>query len=183
MKRARDKRSNPGLRQSGVLSKVELACCAGVPDGARLQRGPVAVIECAEEIPCDPCEANCPRGAIHVGKVITDQPVLDGDSCLGCGLCIAKCPGLAIFVVDESGEGLDKVSIPYEFLPLPETGQIVTGLSRDGKPVCEARVVGKSNASSNDRTPIVTLEVPKGFGMQVRFFYLKEGRVNGHRRG
>ena len=30
----------------------------------RIRKGPVAVIECYEEIPCDPCRTSCPKKAI-----------------------------------------------------------------------------------------------------------------------
>jgi len=161
------------IRRCGVPSDEELVRCPGVPNTKRLHQGPVAVIECVEEIPCNVCEVSCPRGAIRIGKKITNLPMLDSQSCVGCGLCIPKCPGLAIFVVDQSGKDIDKVSIPYEFLPLPKPGQIVTALDRNGQPVCDARVERVNNDPRNDRTAVVTLLVPKGLGMKVRFFWLK----------
>jgi NAD-dependent dihydropyrimidine dehydrogenase PreA subunit len=91
-----------GLRQSGVMSAEELSCCPGVPSADRVQRGPCAVMECGEEIPCNPCEANCPRGAIRIGQDVTSRPSLDPETCVGCGVCVTRCPGLAIFLVDLS---------------------------------------------------------------------------------
>ena len=85
----------------------------GIPSAERRAKGPVACIECFQHIPCNPCEASCPRHAITIGSEITDLPRLDETLCNGCGLCMTRCPGLAIFTVDESGERA-RVSFPYE---------------------------------------------------------------------
>ena len=141
----------------------------GVPSLERMRRGPVAVIECIEEIPCNPCETGCPHGAVTVGTPITALPRLDGELCTGCGQCIAVCPGQAIFVVDLSlPDGAATVSLPYEFLPLPEKGQRVTALDRSGQPVGEAEVVRVANPKAYDHTPVVTIRVPAELALVVR---------------
>ena len=170
MNEAKHEQEVEGLRRTGVLSCEELADCPGVPTDDRLRKGPVAVIECQEEIPCNPCECNCPREAIHVGDTVTSRPYLDVNECVGCALCASRCPGLAIFVVDLSQEDGDRVSVPYEFLPLPEIGDTVRGVDRSGSDVCAAEVLGVNSDARNDRTAVITLRVPKGLGMTVRFF-------------
>ncbi|MBU1747700.1 MAG: FAD-dependent oxidoreductase, partial [Chloroflexi bacterium] len=147
----------------------------------RLARGPVAVVECLERIPCNPCVEACPQGAISmpgdhgpadISPVdINALPVLDADVCTGCGLCVSGCPGLAIFIVDTTyspDEAL--VSLPYEFLPLPAKGAVVTALDRDGQPVGEARVVRVRKTKKMDRTAVVSLAVPVEQAMVVRGF-------------
>ncbi|MFQ5811320.1 MAG: 4Fe-4S binding protein [Armatimonadota bacterium] len=141
----------------------------GVPSAERMRRGPVAVVECIEEIPCDPCETGCAQGAITIGTPITRIPHLDEELCTGCGHCIAVCPGQAIFVVDMSlPDGKATVSVPYEFLPLPEKGQTVTALDRSGTSVGEAEVVRVADPKAYDHTPVVTLRVPVEAAMVVR---------------
>jgi Fe-S-cluster-containing hydrogenase component 2 len=158
-----------GLEQSGVLSAEELAKLPGMPSEERVLRGPVVVIECGQEIPCNPCEGLCRQGAIAVGDPITNLPVLDADKCTGCGLCIAGCPGQAIFVVDMTySEAEATVAMPYEFLPLPQKGQAVEGLDREGQLICSGRVVKVLNPKGFDRTPVVTVAVPQGCAMSVR---------------
>jgi Fe-S-cluster-containing hydrogenase component 2 len=164
-----------GLEQSGVLSTEELAKLPGMPSEERLRREPVAVIECGQEIPCNPCEGLCRQGAIAIGEPITNLPVLNEDKCTGCGLCIAGCPGQAIFVVDTTySETECTVAMPYEFLPLPQKGQTVDGLDREGQVICSSRVVKVVNPSGFDRTPVVTAAVPKGCAMSVRNIALRK---------
>jgi Fe-S-cluster-containing hydrogenase component 2 len=155
--------------RSGVLSEKELARLPGVPSKHRLKKGPVAVIECAQEIPCDPCVPSCSQGAIEIGEDMNGLPTLKENKCIGCGLCIPACPGLAIFVVDLtfSKQGA-LVQLPHEFLPLPKKGETVECLNREGKIVSEGRVIRISNPRKNDRTPVVSVALPKEFAQEVR---------------
>lgn len=158
------------LSKTGILTQKELSGSPGVPSAVRMEKGPVACIECMEEIPCNPCEFVCPNGAISVGAEMTNLPVLDGEKCNGCGLCIPVCPGLAIFIVDKSyskDEAL--VGFPYELLPLPAIGQKVHGVDREGKIVCSARVAKILNPKKFDRTPVIFIAIPKAFAFDVRY--------------
>lgn len=158
-----------GIEFCGVISEEELKKAGGFPSQKRQAKGPVAVIECIQEIPCNPCEAACPHKAIHVGLPITNCPVLHEDICIGCGLCIAKCPGLAIFVVDETyGKTEGSVSFPYEYLDLPEEGEIVEALDRHGQKVCDGRVIKLLCLPSYSKTVVATVAVPKEMVNQVR---------------
>ena len=162
------------LEQVDVLTSERLAQTAPLPE--RRASGPVAVVECFQNIPCNPCYTFCPVGAMKPLTNISMLPEVDTDRCIGCGICISHCPGLAIFVVDESAEGADGiVRLPYELVPLPEAGEFVTAVDREGKPVCRAQVVRVQNDKTQDRTPIVWLKVPKVLTMTVRFF--SPGRV------
>ena len=162
------------LEKDGVLTLEELAKLPGMPSRERLEQGAVAVLECAQEIPCDPCEEACRSGAIQVGEPITNLPVLLEDKCNGCGLCIAACPGQAIFVVDLTYSDAEAtVQLPYEFLPLPQKGEVVDGLDRAGERVCAARVVKVLNPKKFDCTPVITVAVPKEWAMVVRNIAIK----------
>ena len=141
------------------------------PPLERINRGPVAVVECYQKIPCNPCQTACPTGAIQIGDDINEIPRRDEAVCTGCGLCVAKCPGLSIMIVDgsKSAETVE-FRIPYEFLPLPEAGETVIGLDRAGQPVCEAKVIKVMTPPAFDRTPVVILEVERKYLYDFRNF-------------
>ncbi len=128
------------------------------------------IIECFEAIPCNPCETSCPVGAIKIGANINDVPVIDYSRCTGCGVCATKCPGLAIFMYQEREDGMALVGIPYEFLPVPERGQTVYAIGRNGEVLCTARV-DRITRSAN-KTNIVYLTVPEELGKDVRHIHV-----------
>ncbi|MGB9596024.1 MAG: 4Fe-4S binding protein [Candidatus Poribacteria bacterium] len=139
------------------------------PSKERLIKGSVAVIECIEEIPCNPCETSCKFKAIIVGKPITNIPRLIQDRCKGCGECIASCPGLAIFLVNMIYSPEEaSISIPYEFHPLPSVGSTVDALDRNGQKVCDCKIIKVSNPPKNNKTAVVTIAVKKEFADIVR---------------
>ncbi len=163
-----------GLKKTGYLSDEEIKSGPGIPSAQRRKRGPVAVIECIQPIPCNPCETSCKVNAITVGDDITNLPHLDQDKCIGCASCIAICPGQAIFVVDDGfEEERSRVMIPYEFLPLPQKGEVVIALDRSGKEVGDAEILNIRKKENMDKTAVVTLAVPKAQSMNVRFFKTK----------
>ena len=156
-------------RAEGVLTMEEIHGSPGWPGDECIEKKRIAVLECVEDIPCNPCEVVCPVGAIKVGSPITNLPVIDGEKCTGCNLCIAICPGLAIFVVEKNhSENLSSISMPYEILPLPRRGDRVKGLNRSGEVVCEAHVESVLTSKRFDKTNIVTVTVEKRFCHEVR---------------
>ena len=158
-----------GFAAEGIPTPEELERTPGYCSLERLKKGPVAIIECIQEIPCNPCEAACSRKAIKVGSPITNLPVLDVDECTGCGLCISSCPGLAIFVVDLTySDDSALVSFPYEYLPLPKVGEKVSATDREGKPVCEGEVTRVLDKPKQGHTPVVSIAIPRKYALQVR---------------
>ena len=130
------------------------------------------VMECTQNIPCNPCQDACKKGCISIGANITSLPiVVDNSQCINCGMCVASCSGQAIFLVDEDcGDGTATVTLPYEFLPLPEVGAKGKGLGRNGQIVCDAQVVSVKSAKAFDKTNLLTIRVPKEYAMKARFF-------------
>lgn len=157
------------LLQKGYLTLEELKNTIQYPSEERFQKGPVAVIECNQEIPCNPCEAACKFGAIEIGEPITNIPRLIEEKCIGCGICVAKCSGLAIFLIDKTySEDKGTVAFAYEYYPLPEKNQKVSAVDRSGKYRCEGTVIKIVNPKDFDRTPIITISIPKDEVDQVR---------------
>ncbi len=156
-----------GYLEDGILTLSDLV----LPPEERFGKGPVAVIECVQNIPCNPCVDSCPQKAISITPTINDLPVLDFKRCNGCGMCIANCPGLAIFLIEKNFEQEKaRVGLPYEFLPLPDIGETVHLLNRAGKVVGEGQVHKIRNTKAQDRTPVVFLVMDRDLAMEVRFF-------------
>lgn len=158
-----------GVRYTGVPSAEELKSCPGVPSEARMRKGRVACVECVQEIPCNPCEGICPFHSITVGEQITALPRLQEETCTGCGLCVANCPGLAICIVDKSySETEGTVDFPFEYLPLPGKGDVVEAVNREGVTVCQGTVLAVTKAKSYGGTAVVRLKVPIQYVDEVR---------------
>jgi len=157
-----------GVNIIGIPTEEEFWKCPGIPTKERMLKGPVAVIECFQEIPCNVCEDACPFGAIKVGHPITNLPILDENKCKGCKLCITKCPGLAIFVIDLSSKDEARISLPYEFLPVPVIGEEVEALDRWGFNVTKGKVIEVLYNEKFDKTYIVTMSLPKDYALNVR---------------
>lgn len=153
------------LEQTGILTASDLN--AVLPSPVRLMQGPVAIIECFQNIPCNPCADACPQGAISIGPDINQCPVIDANKCNGCGVCLAACPGLAIFVVDYAyDESYALIKLPYEYYPLPENGEIVQALNRQGEIVAAVQV--NRVQQNKNKTAIIWLVVPKALAMDIR---------------
>jgi Fe-S-cluster-containing hydrogenase component 2 len=144
--------------KTGVLSLKDLK----LPTEKQLQKG-VAIIECIQEIPCDPCVAICPVDSISM-KDINATPKIDYNKCTSCRRCVGICPGLAIFVV-KIVDDKALITIPYEFLPIPKVGDKVKALDRDGKPRGNAKII---KVNKTGRTTVITIEVKKELAMEVR---------------
>ncbi len=130
------------------------------------------VIECTQNIPCNPCQDACTRGCIKIGSDITALPVVDRDStCINCGMCVASCSGQAIFLVNEEYEkGFASVTIPYELFPLPESGDKGKALDRSGAVVCDAEILSVKSSPAYDNTNLLTMKVPADMAMKARFY-------------
>ena len=153
------------LERTGIPTDNDLEKV--IPDKKRLSQGPVVIIECFQKIPCDPCAISCKLGAIKPFKDINDLPIVDFNKCTGCGICISSCPGLAIFVIDVNySDEKSLIKLPHEMLPLPEKGEDVYALDRDGSILSKAKVVRVLKIKN--KTHIISLEVPKSTAMKVR---------------
>ncbi len=162
------------LLARGYVTEEELKA---FPAASEKRGGVHPVIECTQNIPCNPCQDACKFGCIMVGRQITSIPQIDHEKkCTGCGMCVASCSGQAIFLVDDDyDETHAAITMAYEFLPYPEKGQKGTALSRAGQPVCEAEVLSLRRSAATDGTALLTIAVPKKFSMQARAFAFDGG--------
>lgn len=160
---------NQGVMYTGIPSKEELAVCPGIPSRERMKKGRVAVIECVQEIPCNPCESICKFGAITIGSQITDLPHLSEEKCTGCGLCVANCPGLAITMQDHSySESRAAIDFPFEYDPIPNPGDLVDAVNRAGEVVCRGTILDVKKLPAYGQTAVIRMEIPMDFCEEVR---------------
>ncbi len=145
------------LEEEGIVEVDMLR----LPNEEQLRKG-VAITECLQPIPCNPCKEVCPTNAIKMDD-INDPPLIDYDKCIGCSLCVEVCPGLAMFVVRVRKEKA-MITLPYEMLPMPERGQVVKALDRQGNVVGDAKVI----AIKHGRTNLITIELDEKLAMVVR---------------
>ncbi|MBN2604009.1 MAG: 4Fe-4S binding protein [Candidatus Thermoplasmatota archaeon] len=144
--------------KTGVLSNNDIT----IPDLQYLKRG-VAIVECIQHIPCNPCVDSCPFNAISM-KDINDLPVVDFERCVGCGKCISVCPGLAIFLVKIKNKKA-LISLPYEFNPVPKLGDNIIALDRMGVNRGSALV---KRVVKSGKTSVITIEVDDSLAMEIR---------------
>lgn len=155
------------LLEHGYVADDEIERYPGVTHRA----GVHPVIECTQNIPCNPCQDACHKGCISIGANITSLPTVTQNQCIGCGMCVASCSGQAIFLVDEdTGDGFGTVTLPYEFLDVPAKGTKGMALGRNGKELCDAEVVDIRSSKAFDHTKLLTIKVPKDMAMKARFF-------------
>lgn len=160
------------LLKNGFVTDDEIERFPGVTH----QKGIHPVIECTQNIPCNPCQDACVKHCIKIGQCITSLPVVvpENCGCTGCGMCVASCSGQAIFLVNEDFEpGFTSITLPYEFLPIPETGAVGKALSRSGEVLCDAEIINVRSSKAFDHTNLLTMKVPSEFGSRARFWKAK----------
>jgi Fe-S-cluster-containing hydrogenase component 2 len=167
------------LAQTGVPTADQIL--RTIPAKQRLAKGPVAVVECFQEIPCDPCYTSCTTGAIAPFEDINQLPRIDWEKCNGCGRCAGFCPGLAIFIVDDTySETESIVRIPWEFSFLPKVGEQVAGLNREGREVAQVTVKKIQPSPKINKAHILWLVVPKELAFEVRSIAPKKADKSTH---
>ncbi len=140
------------------------------------------VFHCTQEIPCNPCTEVCPNHSISIdGGGIMGLPSFSG-KCSGCMKCVAICPGLAVTLVDYRKAG-DRalVTIPFELhRSWVKEGDELPVVDKEGTILCQAAIVKVSDRKFQDRTLLVTLEVPADKAAQVagvKLFTGEEGET------
>ena len=146
------------------------------PPPAGLQVYPV--LRCPQEIPCNPCTTVCPRNSITIPEGnLLGRPRLTGD-CVGCLLCVAICPGLAISMVDRrydpSGERA-KVTVPWEMPDgVVRSGQTVSTTGPEGEAVGSGTVLRVLSGKALNRRRMLVLDVPAAEADRVAGVRIRE---------
>ncbi len=129
------------------------------------EEGIFPLFHCNQEIPCNPCTSVCPQEQIKtVDDLITQLPYfIDDQDCIGCGKCVAICPGLAITLVDyRKDKESPIVTFPLELTSEKiEVGQTVMVVSNDGE-LGEFEVTRARFLKEFPKTQLVSVKLPSG---------------------
>jgi NAD-dependent dihydropyrimidine dehydrogenase PreA subunit len=128
------------------------------------------VIDCPERIACDVCAAVCARGVIAIGDPITNRPTLnDEENCAQCGLCVAGCPGQAIFLVGESdAEGRCQVTLPYELSEDIVSQRFLQAVDNLGRSIGSAKLIRIRRDLKFNKTSLLEISVSQKVAAAVR---------------
>ena len=146
-----------------------------IPDA---KTGIYPIIRCVQEIPCNPCIEVCPIHQIDMeGGNILRQPEFHG-SCVGCGACVAVCPGLAIVLVDETVDpsgNTATLTVPWEISDRRiKPGEEVVTVGFEAELIGKGTVKAIKKSPSSHNRQLVLLEVPFDDRRMVAGFRLQE---------
>lgn len=144
-----------------------------------VEEGIMPIIHCVQEIPCNPCSTICPTNSINMeGDPIMDLPKFKG-KCIGCGKCVAICPGLAITLADyRKDKDNPIVTLPYEVYNMEvKVSDNVHLVDIDGLSLGSFPVVGLMMNGVN-KTQLVKVQVPAAIAKKIVSFTIQQDEVS-----
>ncbi len=136
------------------------------------------IINCLQEIPCNPCSTVCPVHSINmVGDPIMGIPQFS-DKCIGCMKCVLVCPGLAITLVDyRKDKENPTITLPYEISnQVVAVGDEVKCVDLDGNFVGNYPVQQVID-NPKGKTQLVKIKVPKDVAKSIVSFKIQEKNI------
>ena len=134
------------------------------------EEGIYPVFYCDQEIPCNPCTSVCPQEQIEtIEDLITQLPYFKGEQdCIGCGKCVAVCPGLAVLLVDYRKDKHNPlVTFPLELtnkkLEIEEKVVVVSNERELG----EFEVYRSKVLKEFPKTQLITVQLPSEIAKQA----------------
>jgi len=132
--------------------------------------GVFPIFHCNQKIPCNPCTTVCPQNQIATkDNLITELPYFkDEKECLGCGECVAVCPGLAITLIDYRKERKNPmVTFPYEMdASKLDKNEIITVMSNKGE-LGKFRINNVKILKKYPHTQLVSIKLPKSIAKRA----------------
>jgi len=127
------------------------------------EEGIYPVFYCNQEIPCNPCTTVCDQQQIKtIDDLITQLPYFKGEQdCIGCGKCVAVCPGLAVVLIDyRKDKNNPLVTFPFELTKEKlEKGKKITVVSNEEElgtyEIHRARIL-----KDFPKTQLITVKLP-----------------------
>jgi sarcosine oxidase subunit alpha len=127
------------------------------------EEGIYPVFYCNQKIPCNPCTTVCDQEQIEtVDDLITQLPYFKGTKdCIGCGKCVAVCPGLAVVLIDYRKDKENPyVTFPFELTEVKlEKGQEIFVVSNE-KELGKYEIHRSRILKEFPKTQLVTVKLP-----------------------
>lgn len=142
------------------------------------ENGVRPIINCLQEIPCNPCSTVCPVHSINmIGDPIMGIPNFT-DKCIGCAKCVLVCPGLAITLVDYRKDNKHPIiTLPYEISNYSVTkDDIVDCVDFNGNFVGSFNVYQVVN-NPLSKTQLVKIKVPKDVAKSIVSFKIQDKEI------
>ncbi|MFX1326687.1 MAG: FAD-dependent oxidoreductase [Promethearchaeota archaeon] len=128
------------------------------------EEGIYPVFYCNQEIPCNPCTTVCEQQQIEtIDDLITQLPYFKGDQdCIGCGKCVAVCPGLAVILIDYRKDKENPfITFPFELTEKKlEKGQEVFVVSSNNKELGKYKIHRTRILKDFPKTQLITIKLP-----------------------
>jgi Fe-S-cluster-containing hydrogenase component 2 len=139
------------------------------------------LFHCNQEIPCNPCTTVCPQDQIKTSDdIITALPYFKEEKdCIGCGKCIAICPGLAVTLIDfRKNKEFPSVTIPLELsVDKIEKGEKIQIVSNDIE-LGEFDVKRVRVLPEYPKTQLITVEIPSKIAKSATGIKLHKSSFN-----
>ncbi len=139
------------------------------------------VFYCTQEIPCNPCTSVCEQEQIEtIDDLITQLPYFKGDKdCIGCGKCVAVCPGLAVVIIDYRKDKTNPlVTFPFELAEEKlEKGQKLYIVSNESE-LGQFEVYRSRILNEYPKTQLITIKLPYEIAKQAVAIKLHEVNYN-----
>lgn len=111
-------------------------------------------IYCKQEIPCNPCVGACSKNAITIER-LTEIPKFNQERCVGCLICVASCPGQALYYLNEE---TSQLIFPYEFVDRPATGETVVLVDEYANRLGTGKVIEYKEPKIFNKTTLIVVE-------------------------
>ena len=145
------------------------------------EEGVYPVFYCTQEIPCNPCTTVCDQEQIETfDDLITHLPYFKGEKdCIGCGKCVAVCPGLAVVLIDyRKDKDNPLVTFPFELTEEKmEKGQKVVVVSND-KELGIYEIHRARTLKEFPKTQLISIKLPSELAKQATAIKLFETKYS-----
>ena len=139
-------------------------------DFSHKEEGIFPVFYCNQEIPCNPCTTVCPNEQIEtIDDLITQLPYFkDEQECIGCGKCVAVCPGLAVLLKDyRKDKNNPFITFPFELTAKKlEKDQKIIVVSNDQE-LGEFKAHRTRILKEFPKTQLITVKLPSEIAKQA----------------